>query len=919
MYPGDLLPVEKNAVAAHSDTETPRHLRHLRLLSHTASRLLAGEDPDELLPELFPVLAAEFGVDIAFGHSLRDADGSMGLMFERSDRDAASVSADLIETSAMVTECAAATRGPVRIMDIQSEDTPCDPRLKATGIHSLVCEPLLAGDRVLGTLCFASCRGGIFDEEAVLFFEAIAQHAALARQRVEMTSALVASEARLRLAQDAAGTATWDLDVDTGRVRLSREGFEMFGLPAERLGEFGEADWLALIHPDDRDTVQSAVGRAVESRGLFDIVFRSAGSRRGQRWIQGLGRVTPDAHGRTRRMIGLSFDVTAQRKQEAQLAETKERLALALEGTQEGLWDWNTVTGEVWFSDRWHTMLGYELGEVEPHVRSWERLVHPDDLADVMRVLQDHLDGRTPYYETEHRVLMKDGRWLWVLDRGKVVSRDLEGRALRAVGTHADVSRRKTAEAELQRSQALVAGLLEHAPAAIFAHDRAGRYQLLNRGWEQVSGKDRDLALGQLLRAVWPPEVAESFAADETAVFEEGRKVETEEWVETAGGRRLFHSVKFPLVHDGAVQSLCGISIDITARTEAEARLRESENRYRTLTEASPGIVWTAEPDGRVTYVNSRWEELTGEKLTSPAPEVTHRIHPDDLPVERKQLRKALAARSAYESEWRLRLKDGSWRWYQSNALPMLDDSGRVSQWIGVATSIDAQKNTEAALKQALADKDVLVREIDHRVKNSLAMASAMLGAQERATTSPEARNALAEAAGRLMMIARVHEQLYQSSDVSSIEIKRYLGSICKDLQGSLARAGDIDLTIEVDPLHIPVDRAVSLGLIVVELLTNAAKYATRADDRLRIELSCRQVGDRLRLDLQDNGPGLPAGFKISSSQGHGTRIVAMLVRRLGGSVEASSRPDGARFTVDVPLRRGKTLNSMIAGVAGNA
>jgi len=124
------------------------------------------------------------------------------------------------------------------------------------------------------------------------------------------------------------------------------------------------------------------------------------------------------------------------------------RLALAMEGANDGLWDWNIQTGDVYFSPRWETMLGYDVGEVEPNMSSWEKIVHPDDMDEVMAVLTEHLEGRSDQYETEHRVLAKDGSWIWILDRGKVVEWDADGNPLRAVGTHTDITEKKNAIAE---------------------------------------------------------------------------------------------------------------------------------------------------------------------------------------------------------------------------------------------------------------------------------------------------------------------------------------------------------------------------------------------------------------------------------------------------------------------------------------
>ncbi|MEK0085374.1 PAS domain-containing protein [Benzoatithermus flavus] len=160
-----------------------------------------------------------------------------------------------------------------------------------------------------------------------------------------------------------------------------------------------------------------------------------------------------DADGHVVGVAMSMVDVTERKAGETQLEEAKERLASLLEGTDEGLWDWNVVTGEVRRSARWQTMLGYAPGEIEPSVHAWEQLVHPDDRAEMMRALRDHLDGRTDHYEAEHRIRTKDGHWLWILDRGKVIARDGEGRPLRVVGTQRDVSTRKAAEQRVRASE----------------------------------------------------------------------------------------------------------------------------------------------------------------------------------------------------------------------------------------------------------------------------------------------------------------------------------------------------------------------------------------------------------------------------------------------------------------------------------
>lgn len=203
-------------------------------------------------------------------------------------------------------------------------------------------------------------------------------------------------------------------------------------------------------HPADQFQLTEEVERI--SRGPVDLggEFRIVLPDGRIRWIMRRSTaVATDDTGVLR--VGVLLDVTEQRETEAALRESEARWKLALESAGDGVWDWNLVTGEEYLSNSMLTMYGFEADELPHLAESLDQRTHPDDRAQMHADRQAHLEGRTPLYRNEHRVQCKDGRWKWVLTRGMIISRDADGRPLRMVGTHTDITELREAEARRQQ------------------------------------------------------------------------------------------------------------------------------------------------------------------------------------------------------------------------------------------------------------------------------------------------------------------------------------------------------------------------------------------------------------------------------------------------------------------------------------
>jgi diguanylate cyclase (GGDEF)-like protein/PAS domain S-box-containing protein len=410
----------------------------------------------------------------------------------------------------------------------------------------------------------------------------------------------------LRLAQDTAGAGLWEIDLVRRRVRLSPESLRMHGIDPVGRGsdgsmELDESDWAAHVHPDDLIRIGPELERAVSSGRTSVVEFRARGSSGPDptpenddwRWIWGFGRAVNDpTTGKPERMVGLNLDITDRKRVEdalrasrERLRVSEERLTLALDSGSDGLWDWTIPTGESWLSDRWVTMLGYEPGELEAHIRTWEGLVHPEDKPRAWELLTAHFEGRTEVYACEHRLRRKDGSWAWILARGKVVARDKEGQPLRIVGTHIDTTARRDAEREAEhlahhdpltglpnrkRFQECLAGALLRAnggdrPCALLLVD-LDRFKAVNDTLGHSAGDTLLTEVARrLLAAMGPDDVAARLGGDEFAVILAGggrRAIEV--------GERLVAALHDPVYIDGGRRISVGASAGL-AEAPADA------------------------------------------------------------------------------------------------------------------------------------------------------------------------------------------------------------------------------------------------------------------------------------------------------------------------------------------------------------
>ena len=225
------------------------------------------------------------------------------------------------------------------------------------------------------------------------------------------------------------------------------------GYPPRDLMQNKVFSFISLIYPEDRERVINTIEQAMKVSQPYLMEYRMIRADSSIRWVSEKGQAIISEEGEVLWLNGLIFDITEQKQASEALRESEERLQLALAGADQGLWDWNLVTGEVYFSPHWGQMLGYTPEQVEGHISFWMKRVHPDDRLAVLRALKEHSLGNTSCMEVEHRILTESEEWKWILNHGKAVSRDDTGKPLRMTGTAKDISARKQAEEALRQSE----------------------------------------------------------------------------------------------------------------------------------------------------------------------------------------------------------------------------------------------------------------------------------------------------------------------------------------------------------------------------------------------------------------------------------------------------------------------------------
>ncbi len=727
---------------------------------------------------------------------------------------------------------------------------------------------------------------------------------------------------------------------DAGILHCNPKALELLGLTEDQLrGRTSFDPTWNVIHedgtpfPGPTHPVPTAIATRRAVRGVVMGVFRPTTQDRVWLLVDAIPETDPD--GTLRQVVCTFTDITARKKAEDALAATAERFRLSMEATNDGLWDWDLRTDECNLSPGYYRMLGYEPGGLAASGATWSALIHPDDREHAMQANNACIEGRCDTFAVEYRMQARNGEWRWILGRGKCVARDEQGRALRLVGTHVDVTARRQAE-ELRRSEALLKALTDAAPDALFMKDREGRCLFANPATLKLLRKSPDQLLGRTTHEVHEDSgVANALSQNERHIMESGVAREIEEVIRTADGERILQTAKAPLRDDdGRVIGIVGCARDVTERRRAEDALRASASALQ-HSEAQTQVALKIGHAGSWNYnveTGQIWGSAEGLRMFG-YPPVARYWPIEDIEAcipERERVHQALMALLSeghpYDLEYTIHPADGSpAREIHSVATVTRDVDGEPVEVVGFVQDITVRKQAERDLRRLAAElteanrlKDIFTDVLRHDIINpagAIQTATDVLLRRELDAMTTEGLRHIRRAAANLIEMTVLASQLAAIAPGDALTFftgdpVQAMRSVVMDFEHKLAEK------------HITLSDHSGAGFsanfhpimkeVFANLISNAIKYSPSGT---RIDVRVEDRGDLWVFSVKDQGVGVPDQHKQIifhrferlarggvRGTGLGLAITEQIVRLHRGHAWVEDNPSGGSiFFVSVP------------------
>jgi PAS domain S-box-containing protein len=593
--------------------------------------------------------------------------------------------------------------------------------------------------------------------------------------------------------------------------------------------------------------------------------------------------------------MGVSRDITRMKQDQEALRASEERYRDLFENATDLIQSVDPSGRFEYVNNAWKNVLGYSEAEVA--TLTLDDIIHPEHLPAYKERHARVLAG-----EEVERIttvfLAKDGREVHV--EGTTNLRSVDGRPAATRSIFTDVTSVDAAREQVKQHEAKLRALFESSEHMFWTVDRDIKITSFNRGYgdmiERLHGKRPEINLD-------PSKPRTLFAAPDHHTFWEAKYAEAFQGkpmrFETnrldRHGERVCNEIFLSPVFgpDGSVMEVFGVGHEITELKVAEDLVREKSARLQAIFQSSANMmIWTLDKEFRVTSCNEHFQHTVREDLGLDIgvgdvfiSETAEKV-PGSGYSRYIDRYKAVLRGKPQQFEAELKDREGRTTWVQVFLNPIIMD-GKAQEISCLAYGITDRKESEIRLRQSLSEKEVLLKEVHHRVKNNLQVISSILSLQT-AHVEGDARilELLRVSRDRIRSMSFIHESLYQNKDFSSIDMATYIDGLSRNLVMSYSLNGQVMLERDLKRVELVLDQAIPCGLILNELISNAFKHAFPNGRGGVVRIGLSLSGEQVRISVADNGVGLPDWFNTGSDGNLGLELVRTLVDQLDGKLD---------------------------------